>query len=149
MLTLIFRPYAMTMLFARTIPAEIWSNLAQWLQRSLNVKTYDVSRTNDGHQVMAEDFMAFGHVSWKVIYNCFTRSHTLTAATRQWLVQYIFWDFMWKFRWANFCLLCKLGSPSWIEDGAVRHNFERGPPKYHPSQFWFKLAKWFQRIWYA
>jgi hypothetical protein len=49
--------------YARTIPAKIWSNLVQWLQRSLNVKAYDVSRTNDGHQVMAEDFMAFGHVS--------------------------------------------------------------------------------------
>jgi hypothetical protein len=86
-------------------------------QRSLNVKAYDVPRTSDGHQVMAKDIMAFGHVSWKnisyyaiktrrydkncvrfkmagatkkvsslVVYSCFIISHTLTAATWQWLV---------------------------------------------------------------
>jgi hypothetical protein len=37
--------------------------VGKWFQRSLNVKAYDVPRTNDSHKVMAKDIMAFGHVS--------------------------------------------------------------------------------------
>jgi hypothetical protein len=32
-----------------------------------------------------------------------------------------------------------------MEDGAVRHNFERNPPKDHPCQVWFNLVQGFQR----
>jgi hypothetical protein len=31
------------------------------------------------------------------------------------------------------------------QGGAVRHNFERNPPSYHPYQVWFNLVQWFQR----
>jgi hypothetical protein len=33
--------------------------------------------------------------------------------------------------------------PSWIQDGADGHNFERGPSKDHSDKVWLKLAKWF------
>jgi hypothetical protein len=33
--------------------------------------------------------------------------------------------------------------PSWIQEGADGHNFERGPPKDHSDKVWLKLAKWF------
>jgi len=33
-----------------------------------------------------------------------------------------------------------------MKDGAVGHNFERGPPKNYLSQVWFNLVQWFQRI---
>ena len=33
--------------------------------------------------------------------------------------------------------------PSWIQNGADGHNFERGPPKDHSDKVWLKLAKWF------
>jgi hypothetical protein len=33
--------------------------------------------------------------------------------------------------------------PSWIQDGADRHSFEREPPKDHSHKVWLKLAKWF------
>jgi hypothetical protein len=32
-----------------------------------------------------------------------------------------------------------------MEDGAVGHNIERGPPKDHPSQICFNLVQRFQR----
>jgi hypothetical protein len=32
-------------------------------------------------------------------------------------------------------------APSWIQDGADGHNFERGPPKDHFSKVWLRLAK--------
>ena len=32
-----------------------------------------------------------------------------------------------------------------MEGGAVRHNFERDPPKDHPCQVWFNLVQEFQR----
>jgi hypothetical protein len=32
-----------------------------------------------------------------------------------------------------------------MEGGAVGHNFEREPPKDHPSQISFNLVQWFQR----
>jgi hypothetical protein len=33
-----------------------------------------------------------------------------------------------------------------MEGGAVRHNFERDPPRDHPyCQFWFNLVQWFLR----
>jgi hypothetical protein len=32
-----------------------------------------------------------------------------------------------------------------MEGGAVRHNFERDPPRDHPCQVWFNLAQRFQR----
>jgi hypothetical protein len=35
--------------------------------------------------------------------------------------------------------------PSWIQDGADGHNFERGPPKDHFSKVWLRLAQYFQR----
>jgi hypothetical protein len=31
--------------------------------------------------------------------------------------------------------------PSWIQDGAEGHNFERGPPKDHFSKVWLRLAQ--------
>ena len=31
--------------------------------------------------------------------------------------------------------------PSWIQDGADGHIFERGPPKDHFSNVWFRLAQ--------
>jgi hypothetical protein len=31
--------------------------------------------------------------------------------------------------------------PSWIQDGADGHNFERGPPKDHLSKVWLRLAQ--------
>jgi hypothetical protein len=37
----------------------------------------------------------------------------------------------------------KCHKPSWIQDGADGHNFERGPPKDHSDKVWLKLAKWF------
>jgi hypothetical protein len=52
-------------MYPRTIPANIWSNLVQRFQRSLNVKAYDKPRTNNGHQVMAKNIMTFRHVSLK------------------------------------------------------------------------------------
>jgi hypothetical protein len=33
----------------------------------------------------------------------------------------------------------------WMESGAVGHIFERDPPRDHPYQVWFNLAKRFQR----
>jgi hypothetical protein len=33
--------------------------------------------------------------------------------------------------------------PSWIQDGADGHNFERVPSKDHSDKVWLKLAKWF------
>ena len=33
------------------------------------------------------------------------------------------------------------GGPSWIQDGADGHNFERGPPKVHFSKVWLRLAQ--------
>jgi hypothetical protein len=33
------------------------------------------------------------------------------------------------------------GRPSWIQDGADGHNFERGPPKDHFSKVWLRLAQ--------
>ena len=33
--------------------------------------------------------------------------------------------------------------PSWIQDGADGHNFERGPPKDYSDKAWLKLAKSF------
>jgi hypothetical protein len=36
-------------------------------------------------------------------------------------------------------------SPSWMEDGAVGHNFEMGLPKDYPCQVWFNLVQRFQR----
>ena len=32
-----------------------------------------------------------------------------------------------------------------VGGGVVGYNSERGPPKDHPCQVWFKLAQWFQR----
>jgi uncharacterized protein YjiS (DUF1127 family) len=32
-----------------------------------------------------------------------------------------------------------------MEGGAVRHNFERDPPRDHPYKVWFNLVQWFQR----
>jgi hypothetical protein len=32
-----------------------------------------------------------------------------------------------------------------MEGGAVRHNFERDPPRDHPCQVWFNLVQRFQR----
>ena len=32
-----------------------------------------------------------------------------------------------------------------MEDGAVGHNIERGPPKDHPNQICFNLVQQFQR----
>ena len=32
-----------------------------------------------------------------------------------------------------------------MEGGAIRHNFEKGPSKDHPSQIWFNLILWFQK----
>ena len=32
-----------------------------------------------------------------------------------------------------------------MEGGAVRHNFERDPPKDHPCQVWFNSVQGFQR----
>ena len=32
-----------------------------------------------------------------------------------------------------------------MEGGAVRHNFERNPPRDHPCQVRFNLGQWFQR----
>ena len=32
-----------------------------------------------------------------------------------------------------------------MEGGAVRHNFERDPPRNHPCQVWFNLVQQFQR----
>jgi hypothetical protein len=32
-----------------------------------------------------------------------------------------------------------------MEGRAVRHNFERDPPKDHPCQVWFNLVQGFQR----
>ena len=33
--------------------------------------------------------------------------------------------------------------PSWIQNGADGHNFERGPPKDHSDKVWLKLAQCF------
>ena len=35
----------------------------------------------------------------------------------------------------------KSWQPSWIQDGADGHNFERGPPKDHFSKLWLRLAR--------
>jgi hypothetical protein len=32
-----------------------------------------------------------------------------------------------------------------MEGRAVRHNFERDPPRDNPCQVWFNLVQWFQR----
>jgi hypothetical protein len=32
-----------------------------------------------------------------------------------------------------------------MEGGAVRHNFERDPPRDHHCQVWFNLVQWFLR----
>ena len=32
-----------------------------------------------------------------------------------------------------------------MEGETVGHNFERGPPKDHPSQMWFNFVQWFKR----
>ena len=32
-----------------------------------------------------------------------------------------------------------------MKGGAVGHNFERGPPKDHPSQIWLNMVRQFQR----
>jgi hypothetical protein len=39
----------------------------------------------------------------------------------------------------------KFERPSWIQNGADGHNFERGPPKDHFSKVWLRLAQQFQR----
>jgi hypothetical protein len=48
----------------------------------------------------------------------------------------------------NICLKAHhyaLWRPSWMEGGAVGHNFERDPTRDHPCQVWFNLVQRFQR----
>jgi hypothetical protein len=39
----------------------------------------------------------------------------------------------------------KKQQPSWMEGGAVGHNFKRDTPRDHICQVWLHLAKLFQR----
>ena len=57
-----------------------------------------------------------------------------------------FW-FIIKQQWTieEISIFSNSSEPSWMEGGAVGHNFERNPPRDHPCQVWFNLVQRFQR----